>query len=144
MPKKSSKSKSKRKTLHQKYKIIKKVKEHKKKKAKELKKLGVKARPPKDPGIPAAWPFKEELLKEIEMAKAKEVRRRSAPICDALMRREGKESLRHFFVGVRFRPPGGGEAEEEGGPEGAEGALPAPCLPRIGSTCSIPLCGGLR
>lgn len=74
MPKKSSKSKTKRKTLHQKYKIIRKVKEHKKKKAKELKKLGGKVKPPKDPGIPAAWPFKEQLLKEIEMAKLKEVR----------------------------------------------------------------------
>lgn len=78
MPKKSTKSKSKRKTLHQKYKIIKKVKEHKKKKAKEIKKLGGRVKGPKDPGIPSAWPFKEQLLKEIEMAKIKEVRSASA------------------------------------------------------------------
>ena len=38
MPKKSKKSKSKRQTLKQKYKVIKKVKEHHKKKAKELRK----------------------------------------------------------------------------------------------------------
>lgn len=37
MPKKSTKSKSKRMSLKQKYKIIKKVKEHHKKKKKELK-----------------------------------------------------------------------------------------------------------
>lgn len=39
MPKKSSKSKSKRLTLRQKHKIVRKVKEHQKKKRRELKKL---------------------------------------------------------------------------------------------------------
>ena len=75
MPKKSTKSKSKRVSLHQKYKIIKKVKEHKKKQAKALKKKGGKVKPPKDPGIPAAWPFKEQLMQEIEFAHQKDVRR---------------------------------------------------------------------
>jgi hypothetical protein len=65
MPKKSKKSKSKRLSLKQKYKIIKKVKDHHKKKRKELKKSGKKPKEPKDPGIPSAWPFKEELLKEM-------------------------------------------------------------------------------
>ena len=65
MPKRSKKSKSKRLTLRQKYKIIKKVKEHHKKKEKELKKSGKKRKEPKDPGIPAQWPFKEELIKEL-------------------------------------------------------------------------------
>lgn len=66
---KSKKSKSKRTTLRHKYKVIKKVKQHLKKKAKEEKKakaLGKKTKAPKDPGIPAQWPFKEELLKDLE------------------------------------------------------------------------------
>jgi|Transcript_217 nuclear GTP-binding protein len=69
MPKKSTKSKSKRTTLKQKYKVIRKVKEHHKKKRKEenrLKRLGIKKKGPKDPGIPQAWPYKEDLIKEIE------------------------------------------------------------------------------
>ena len=73
MPKKSKKSKSKRTTLRQKYKVIRKVKEHHKKKAKEAKKAGASGRKKveKDPGIPSQYPFKEQLLKEIEFAKAR-------------------------------------------------------------------------
>ena len=63
---KSKKSKSKRMSLKQKYKIVKKVKEHHKKKAKEEKKSGRKQ---KAPGIPNQWPFKAELLKELEWEK---------------------------------------------------------------------------
>ncbi|BDA47679.1 Guanine nucleotide-binding protein-like 3 homolog [Coccomyxa sp. Obi] len=73
MPKKSKKSKSKRTTLKQKYKVIKKVKEHHKKKAKLLKKSGRKAKAPKDPGIPSQWPFKQELVKEIEWEKQRQI-----------------------------------------------------------------------
>ncbi len=72
MPKKSKKSKSKRQTLKQKYKVIKKVKELHKKKAKELRqqaKSGRKPKAPKDPGIPSQWPFKQELVKELEWQK---------------------------------------------------------------------------
>ena len=65
MPKRSKKSKSKRLSLKQKYKVIKKVKEHHKKKKRELKKSGKKPKEHKDPGIPSQWPFKEELLKEM-------------------------------------------------------------------------------
>jgi nuclear GTP-binding protein len=61
---KSKKSKSKRTTLSKKYKIIKKVKAHLKKKAKQDK--GKQHKVPKDPGIPSQWPFKEELLKDLE------------------------------------------------------------------------------
>jgi len=61
---KSKKSKSKRTTLSKKYKIIKKVKAHLKKKAKQDK--GKQHKAPKDPGIPAQWPFKDELLKDLE------------------------------------------------------------------------------
>lgn len=73
MPKKSKKSKSKRTTLKQKYKVIKKVKEHHKKKAKLDKKLGRKKKAPKDPGIPSQWPFKEDLVKEIEWEKQRAI-----------------------------------------------------------------------
>lgn len=89
MPKKSSGSKSKRTTLKQKYKLIKKVKEHHKKKRREesrKKRLGIKPKAPKDPGIPHQWPYKDELMKEIdfevekkkalEEAKAEEKRER--------------------------------------------------------------------
>ena len=69
MAQKSKKSKSKRMSLKQKYKIVKKVKEHHKKKAKEEKKLGKRKVPPKDPGIPNQWPFKAELLKELDWEK---------------------------------------------------------------------------
>ena len=91
MPKKSQGSKSKRTTLKQKYKLIKKVKEHHKKKRREesrKKRLGIKPKAPKDPGIPHQWPYKDELMKEIdfevekkkalEEAKAEEKRERRA------------------------------------------------------------------
>ena len=74
MAKQSTRSKSKRTTLKHKYKVIRKVKEHHKKKRKEenrLKRLGVKKRVAKDPGVPQAWPYKEELIKEIEFERAK-------------------------------------------------------------------------
>ncbi|KAL3143308.1 hypothetical protein ABBQ38_002148 [Trebouxia sp. C0009 RCD-2024] len=69
MAQKSKKSKSKRMSLKQKYKIVKKVKEHHKKKAKEEKKSGRKQKAPKDPGIPSQWPFKADLLKELDWEK---------------------------------------------------------------------------
>ncbi|CAH9081055.1 unnamed protein product [Cuscuta europaea] len=68
MVKKSKKSKSKRVSLKNKYKVIRKVKEHHKKKAKEAKKAGLhrKSKVEKDPGIPNDWPFKEQELKALE------------------------------------------------------------------------------
>eukprot|EP00250_Pteridium_aquilinum_P014660 c22126_g1_i1 orf=370-2133(-) len=72
MVKKSKKSKSKRVPLRKKYKILKKVKEHHKKKAKEAKKLGNRKKPvEKDPGIPNAWPFKEQELQALEARRAR-------------------------------------------------------------------------
>ncbi|PSR74042.1 Guanine nucleotide-binding protein like, partial [Actinidia chinensis var. chinensis] len=73
MVKKSKKSKSKRVSLKQKYKVIRKVKEHHKKKAKEVKKLGMNRKPKaeKDPGIPNDWPFKEQELKALEARRAR-------------------------------------------------------------------------
>ena len=81
MPKKSTKSKSKRTTLKQKYKLIKKVKEHHKKKRREenrKKRLGIKPKAPKDPGIPAQWPYKEELMQEIDFEVEKKRAREEA------------------------------------------------------------------
>ncbi|XP_012484841.2 guanine nucleotide-binding protein-like NSN1 [Gossypium raimondii] len=73
MVKRSKKSKSKRVSLKQKYKVIRKVKEHHKKKAKEAKKLGLnrKKKVEKDPGIPNDWPFKEQELKALEARRAR-------------------------------------------------------------------------
>mmetsp|Transcript_13935 Transcript_13935/g.24422 ORF Transcript_13935/g.24422 Transcript_13935/m.24422 type:complete len:625 (+) Transcript_13935:237-2111(+) len=70
MPKKSGKSKSKRLSLRQKHKVIRKVKEHHAKKRKELKKAGGKVKGPKDPGLPSQWPFKEELVQEFAFKRA--------------------------------------------------------------------------
>lgn len=75
MPKKSKKSKSKRTTLKQKYKILRKVKEHHRKKRKEARKLGLKKREPKDPGIPNAWPFKQELIEQLAAQKERAAER---------------------------------------------------------------------
>jgi nuclear GTP-binding protein len=71
--KRSKKSKSKRVTLKQKHKVLKKVKEHHKKKAKDAKKLGLHRKPrvEKDPGIPNDWPFKEQELKALEVRRAR-------------------------------------------------------------------------
>ncbi|KAE8671370.1 Guanine nucleotide-binding protein-like NSN1 [Hibiscus syriacus] len=73
MVKRNKNSKSKRVSLKQKYKVIRKVKEHHEKKAKEAKKLGLnrKRKVEKDPGIPNDWPFKEQELKAIEARRAR-------------------------------------------------------------------------
>lgn len=89
MPKKSKKSKSRRQTLKQKYKVIKKVKEHHRKKRKEARKNGTLHKEPKDPGIPNAWPFKEELIQQMqeqkERAKLREKYMRAKQRSDAEM-----------------------------------------------------------
>ena len=75
MPKKSKKSKSRRTTLRQKYKILRKVREHHRKKRKDAKKSGLKRREPKDPGIPNAWPFKQELIQQLAAQKERAAER---------------------------------------------------------------------
>ena len=66
------KAKSHRQTLKQKYKVQKRVKEHDRKLKKAQKRGGL---PPgkkkRDPGIPNSWPIKQELLEQVERAKAK-------------------------------------------------------------------------
>ncbi|NXS17340.1 GNL3 protein, partial [Mystacornis crossleyi] len=59
---------SKRLSCHKRYKIQKKIREHHRKVRKEAKKRGHK-KPKKDPGVPSAAPFKEELLREAEQRK---------------------------------------------------------------------------
>lgn len=61
------KSGSHRRTLHDKYKIVKKVKEHKRKMNKLARKNPeMKKKLKKDPGIPNLWPFKDKLIKQAE------------------------------------------------------------------------------
>lgn len=65
------KGKSKRLSLHKKYKIARKVREHKRNERKKEKAgLGKKK---KDPGIPNNWPFKEELLNQVEQSRLAEL-----------------------------------------------------------------------
>ena len=67
MPKKSRKSLSKRVKLKDKFKIARKAKEHHKKQRKEAKKKE-KKKPSvlKDPGIPANYPYREQVIKELQ------------------------------------------------------------------------------
>ncbi|KAJ2959330.1 hypothetical protein NQZ79_g5249 [Umbelopsis isabellina] len=53
------------------YKNEKRAKEHRRKLKKEAKKNPKHGRSKKDPGIPNNWPFKEQLLNEIEERKQK-------------------------------------------------------------------------
>ncbi|KAI9018133.1 GNL3L/Grn1 putative GTPase-domain-containing protein [Phycomyces nitens] len=65
----AKKPQSKRIKAAHRYKIIKRVKDHHRKEKKLAKKNPKSNRTKKDPGIPNSWPFKEELLNEIEQAK---------------------------------------------------------------------------
>eukprot|EP00403_Amphidinium_massartii_P035215 CAMPEP_0178438860 /NCGR_PEP_ID=MMETSP0689_2-20121128/35827_1 /TAXON_ID=160604 /ORGANISM="Amphidinium massartii, Strain CS-259" /LENGTH=471 /DNA_ID=CAMNT_0020061309 /DNA_START=61 /DNA_END=1476 /DNA_ORIENTATION=- len=67
---KVNKKKSKRTKLSTKYNLQKKVREHKRRVKKEAKKLGIKKAKKKDPGIPNSWPFKAQMLEELERQKA--------------------------------------------------------------------------
>jgi nuclear GTP-binding protein len=64
------KGKSKRLTLHKKYKILRKVREHKRQERKKERTGGGKKK--RVPGIPNNWPFKEELLLQQEQARLAE------------------------------------------------------------------------
>ncbi|XP_027912232.1 trichohyalin-like [Vigna unguiculata] len=72
---KTRESKSKRVSFKNKYKVIRKVKEHNRKKAKEAKKLRLsgKNKVEKDPSIPNNWPFKEQELKALEARRTKAI-----------------------------------------------------------------------
>ncbi|KAI7848659.1 GNL3L/Grn1 putative GTPase-domain-containing protein, partial [Circinella umbellata] len=60
------KVKSKRQSLGLKYRIKKNIKEYKRKQNRLAKKNPPSNKSKKDPGIPNSWPFKEELLNQIE------------------------------------------------------------------------------
>ena len=104
MPKKSTKSKSKRTTLKQKYKLIKKVKEHHKKKRRvdaKKKRLGIKPPAPKDPGLPTQWPYKEELMHEINFESEKRRNFEEAKsLSKAFRRAESRKRSRAKGVGL--------------------------------------------
>ena len=55
--------------MKDKYKIQKKVREHRRKLNKASKKNPLNKKVKKDPGIPNLWPFKEKLIREAEMQK---------------------------------------------------------------------------
>jgi len=67
---KINKKKSKRTKLSTKYNIQKRVREHTRRIKKEAKKLGIKKAKKKDPGIPNSWPFKAQMLEQLEQQKA--------------------------------------------------------------------------
>jgi nuclear GTP-binding protein len=109
-------------TLKQKFKVLKKVKEHHKKQAKQAKKDAVTGRSrlkkkQRDAGIPAAWPLKEELNKEIAFHKQRALEVEAA-------RKEARARAREAKL-----------KEEEGGSDGEDGtdAL-APASPSPGSS----------
>jgi nuclear GTP-binding protein len=88
------------------------VREHHKKKRKEEKKAGKKAPKLKDPGIPAAWPFKEELIKELAW-------KRQQILMDEKAKREERKRAREVGGG---RAPRGACAPWRGArPGGREG-----------------------
>jgi nuclear GTP-binding protein len=60
------KAKSGRVSLKDKYKVAKKVRDHHKKQRKEARKHPHRKAMRKDPGIPNLWPFKEDMLRQIE------------------------------------------------------------------------------
>ena len=108
MPKKSTKSKSKRTTLKQKYKLIKKVKEHHRKKRKEenkKKRLGIKPKAPKDPGIPAQWPYKDELMKEIDFEVEKKRQKEEEKAEEKRLRRAENKKRAREAMEAGLPPP---------------------------------------
>jgi nuclear GTP-binding protein len=80
MPKKSKKSLSKRQSLKDKFKIIRKVKEHNRKLRRNAKKAGKKRKPSllKDPGIPNHFPYRDEVVKELQFEKVRIAAKRLA------------------------------------------------------------------
>lgn len=82
---------SKRMTCRKKYKIERKVREHNRKKRKEDK-LNANKKKSKDPGIPNMYPFKEQLLKQIQEKKEKDaeekVKRKEQKVKQATRKRK--------------------------------------------------------
>lgn len=112
----AKKSKSKRQTLQTKYKIIKRVKQHEKR----LKKGTIANKYKKksdDNRIPSQWPYKEQLLNEIqaakdraEVAKEEQKAKRQAEIVSLYLYLWRTDIVLLMFVPVSFS---GKEAESE-------------------------------
>ncbi|EKU23133.1 nuclear GTP-binding protein, partial [Nannochloropsis gaditana CCMP526] len=91
------KGKSKRVTFKQKYKIERRVKEHKRKTKKETRRRAKLGLPPlgigqrkKEVSIPNAWPFKEQLLEELATAKRNKEAEDAKKKEEAALRRKQK------------------------------------------------------
>jgi nuclear GTP-binding protein len=115
---------SKRLTLKDKYKIKGKIRDHNRKQrkvAKQDEKSGATARRAlrKDPGIPNLWPFKDELLRQIEQRKAREEDRKVRRAEELRNLRSGPsaEQLEAAALGKRTRGQ-----EEQGEAEEGQGA----------------------
>jgi nuclear GTP-binding protein len=86
---------SKRTTLKDKYKIQRRVVQKHRKDRKDAKNGVIpkgKARSKKDPGIPNSWPFKETMLREVEIAKEREEERRKGILSANLQRNLAKKN----------------------------------------------------
>mmetsp|Transcript_23701 Transcript_23701/g.33961 ORF Transcript_23701/g.33961 Transcript_23701/m.33961 type:complete len:125 (-) Transcript_23701:1372-1746(-) len=88
------KGKSKRTTLKDKYKIQTRVTEHHRKQRKQNKRDAKNGKhsgkKQKDPGIPNSWPFKQDLLKEIQQAKERQAQK------EILAKKEKEDQLRQL------------------------------------------------
>lgn len=87
------KRQSKRVGLQQKYKIINKVKEHKRKLRKGQVVLGKKNR---NPGIPNSWPFKEELMHELENERLANIEKRKMEKVENRQNKKQKMQMEHL------------------------------------------------
>lgn len=114
---------SKRQTMHQKYKIKKRVKDHHAK----LKKgtiVGHRKGKTQDNRIPSAWPYKAELLNEIQRAKDKlEQTKADAKEKRAELIRQKRENMASSLL--KTAEESGMEFEEEGEDEEDEAVVPA-------------------
>lgn len=109
MPKKSKKSVSKRMSSKDKFKIVRKVKEHNRKKRKEAKKSGKRGKASllKDPGIPSNFPFREQVVKEFKFEKdriaAKDAAKKEARRARRLALQEVRQLCVTSLPGARVR-----------------------------------------
>jgi len=97
------KGKSKRITLKDKYKIQRRIKQTHKKRSKQNKKdllAGKVIQKKKDPGIPNSWPFKQDLLKEIQQSRERQQQ----------LQQESKDKRRSGLNALREHQEQGGTA----------------------------------
>ena len=117
------KRQSKRISLKDRYKIQKKVNEHNRKQrraAKKDDKSGATARRAlrKDPGIPNLWPFKEQLLRQIEAKKERDEERRKSRAEEVKRLRAGPTEEELANAAERAEEHAMREEEQEGAAQG--------------------------